>query len=78
MTIIAVIMTILGGIGTLVGPILGAAKMQAISQFFYTWFGARWPIGLGLLIILIVIFLPYSINGPLRLKKSTSNIVGIG
>jgi branched-chain amino acid transport system permease protein len=69
MTINALIMTILGGIGTLVGPILGAAIMQTISQFFYTWFGARWPLVFGILFILIVMFLPYGIIGTWRMKK---------
>jgi len=69
MTINALIMTILGGIGTLVGPILGAAIMQTISQFFYTWFGARWPLVFGVLFILIVMFLPYGIVGTWRLKR---------
>ena len=71
MTINALIMTILGGIGTLVGPILGAAIMQTISQFFFTWFGARWPLVFGILFILIVLFLPYGIVGTWRLKKPT-------
>jgi ABC-type branched-subunit amino acid transport system permease subunit len=59
----------LGGIGTLVGPILGAAIMQTISQFFYTWFGARWPLVFGVLFVLIVLFLPYGIIGTWRMKK---------
>jgi branched-chain amino acid transport system permease protein len=69
MTINALIMTILGGIGTLVGPILGAAIMQTISQFFFTWFGARWPLVFGVLFVLIVLFLPYGIIGTWRMKK---------
>lgn len=70
-TINALIMTILGGMGTLVGPILGAAIMQTISQFFYTWFGARWPLVFGVLFILIVMFLPYGIIGTWRLRKNS-------
>jgi len=69
-TINALIMTILGGMGTLVGPILGAAIMQTISQFFYTWFGARWPLVFGVLFILIVMFLPYGIVGTWRLRQA--------
>jgi branched-chain amino acid transport system permease protein len=57
-TINALIITILGGMGTLVGPIVGAGIMQVISQFFYTWFGARWPLVFGILFIFIVMFLP--------------------
>jgi branched-chain amino acid transport system permease protein len=68
-TINALIMTILGGMGTLVGPIIGAGIMQIISQFFYTWFGARWPLVFGILFVLIVMFLPYGIIGTWRLKR---------
>lgn len=70
-TINALIMTILGGMGTLVGPIIGAGIMQVISQFFYTWFGARWPLVFGLLFVLIVMFLPYGIVGTWRLRKNS-------
>jgi branched-chain amino acid transport system permease protein len=68
-TVDALIMTILGGMGTLVGPIIGAGISQMIQQFFYTWFGARWPLIFGLLFMLIVIFLPYGIVGTWRLKR---------
>ena len=68
-TVDALIMTILGGMGTLVGPIIGAGISQVIQQFFYTWFGARWPLVFGLLFVLIVMFLPYGIVGTWRIKK---------
>jgi branched-chain amino acid transport system permease protein len=68
-TINALIITILGGMGTLVGPIVGAGIMQVISQFFYTWFGARWPLVFGILFIFIVIFLPNGIVGTWRMKE---------
>ena len=68
-TVNALIMTILGGMGTLIGPIIGAGIMQVISQFFYTWFGARWPLVFGLIFVLIVMFLPYGIVGTWRLKR---------
>ncbi|MEA4813176.1 MAG: branched-chain amino acid ABC transporter permease [Anaerolineaceae bacterium] len=69
MTVNALIMTILGGLGTLVGPLMGAGIMQIVGQFFYTWFGARWPLVFGVLFILIVMFLPYGIVGTWRLRK---------
>ncbi|HNZ01296.1 MAG TPA: branched-chain amino acid ABC transporter permease [Anaerolineaceae bacterium] len=68
-TINALIITILGGVGTLVGPIIGAGIMQLISQFFYEWFGARWPLVFGLLYIVLVMFLPYGIVGTWRMKQ---------
>ena len=57
------IIVILGGIGTLTGPILGAGIMQAFSLVLYEWFGARWPLVFGFIFILIVIFIPYGIVG---------------
>ena len=68
-TINALIMTILGGVGTLTGPILGAGLMQIFSQFFYQWFGARWPLVFGIIFIALVVFLPYGIVGTYRLRK---------
>ena len=68
-TINALIITILGGMGTLVGPILGAGIWQFISQFFFDWFGPRWPLVFGVLFVLIVMFLPYGIVGTYRMRK---------
>jgi branched-chain amino acid transport system permease protein len=68
-TIDALIMTILGGIGTLIGPILGAGLMQVVGQFFFQWFGPRWPLVFGLIFIALVIFLPYGIIGTWRQKS---------
>ena len=62
-TIDALIMTILGGTGTLIGPMLGAAVMEISGHFFYQWFGARWPLVFGLIFIGLVMFLPYGIVG---------------
>lgn len=68
-TINALIMTILGGIGTLIGPMLGAAVMEISGNFFYQWFGARWPLVFGVIYIALVLFLPYGIVGTWRLRS---------
>ena len=70
-TINALIMTIMGGVGTLIGPILGAGLMQVIGQFFDQWFGPRWPLVFGLLFIVLVMFLPYGIVGTWRMKRAS-------
>jgi branched-chain amino acid transport system permease protein len=64
-TIDALIMTILGGIGTLIGPVLGAGIMEIFGHFFYQWFGARWPLVFGVIFIALVLFLPQGIVGTL-------------
>ncbi len=68
-TINALIMTILGGIGTLIGPMLGAALMQIFGQFLYQWFGARWPLVFGLIYVALVMFLPNGIVGTWRSRR---------
>jgi len=68
-TINVLIMVILGGMGTLVGPIIGAGLMQAFSHFLYDIFGARWPLFFGIIFILIVLFFPYGITGTWQLRK---------
>jgi branched-chain amino acid transport system permease protein len=69
-TINALIMTIMGGMGTLIGPVLGAGLMQVIGQYFDQWFGPRWPLVFGLVFIALVMFLPYGIVGTWRQKKA--------
>lgn len=69
-TINALIMTILGGIGTLIGPMLGAGVMQILGHFLYQWFGARWPLVFGLIYVALVLFLPYGIVGTWRARRA--------
>lgn len=81
-TIDALIMTILGGTGTLIGPMLGAALMEISGHFFYQWFGARWPLVFGLIFIALVMFLPYGIVGTWRrrapqIKKGWRQLISL-
>ena len=70
LTIDALIMCILGGLGTLIGPMLGAALMEFFGHFFYQWFGARWPLVFGIIFIVLVMFLPYGIVGTWQLRNA--------
>jgi branched-chain amino acid transport system permease protein len=60
-----VIYNVMGGIGTLVGPIVGAGFFQLVRQLLSQWFGDQFPylIPLGLIFIAIIIFLPQGILG---------------
>lgn len=71
-TINALIMVILGGVGTLTGPILGAGLMQLFGQFLYEWFGPRWPLVFGLIFIALVVFLPNGIVGTIKMGRLSS------
>jgi branched-chain amino acid transport system permease protein len=67
-TIDALAMTIIGGVGTLVGPILGAALIQLLGYWLERWFGHAWTLIYGLTFVLIVMFLPYGVVGTLRAR----------
>lgn len=69
LTIDALIMVILGGMGTLVGPIFGAGIMEILGHFLYDWFGPRWPLVFGIMFVLIVLFIPYGIVGTWRMQS---------
>lgn len=62
---IAVLMTILGGRGTFVGPFLGAAVYLLIQEYS-SKVTQNWPLILGGIFVLIVLFLPQGLWGTLK------------
>ena len=60
-----VIFNVMGGIGTLVGPILGAGTFLLLREFLGRLFGEQFPylIPLGFIFIAIIIFLPQGLLG---------------
>jgi branched-chain amino acid transport system permease protein len=68
-TIDALAMTIIGGVGTLVGPIIGATIVQLLGYWLERWFGSSWTLVYGTIFMLIVIFLPFGIVGTIRARS---------
>lgn len=69
-TINGLLMTIIGGVGTLVGPILGAGVLQIGGYYLLNdLFGPRWPLIFGALFILIVLFFPYGLVGTWQIRR---------
>lgn len=66
MTISALLMTIIGGVGTLIGPMLGAAVLELLGYVLNTTLGSIWQLAIGILYVLLVMFLPYGIVGTWR------------
>jgi branched-chain amino acid transport system permease protein len=62
---VVVIMTIAGGAGTFVGPIIGAA-FYLFFQEYLSKLTENWPLYFGALFVLIVLFLPAGIWGTLK------------
>jgi branched-chain amino acid transport system permease protein len=63
-----IIFNVMGGIGTLVGPIVGAGFFQLAREMLSRTFGDQFPylIPLGFLFIAMIIFLPQGLLGFMR------------
>ena len=62
---IALIMVVLGGIGTLFGPLIGATLVVSIQHVLSSYVD-RWPLILGLILIASVLFAPQGLDGGFR------------
>lgn len=74
-TIDAMLFTIIGGIGTLLGPLLGTGVVAYSELNLVNFFtgvlnvdGRFWLVGLGVLYIIIVLFMPFGIIGSSQRK----------
>jgi branched-chain amino acid transport system permease protein len=61
-----VLMAILGGKGTLWGPVIGAVIFHVTKELFWTYLLGWQRVALGLLIVVIVVFFPVGILGWVR------------
>ncbi len=68
MGVFMVLMAILGGKGTLWGPIIGATLFHIFKEGFWTFFLGWQYVALGVLIVVIVIYFPEGLMGWLREK----------
>ena len=68
-TINALLMAIIGGSGTIIGPMLGAGVLQLLGYWLNDWLGSVWQLVFGLIYILLVLFVPYGIIGTWRVKQ---------
>lgn len=71
LTLDALLMTIVGGAGTLVGPVIGAVLVELVSQWLQLMAKSvplleRWMLFFGLAYILVVLFFPSGILGGLQ------------
>lgn len=64
-----VVMTLLGGLGTPFGPVLGAAFLTLVSEFLGTRFVYHYLIAIGVIIVLISLFMPSGLAGAARLRR---------
>lgn len=62
-TIKMVIMSLLGGMGTILGPVIGAGFLQVIEDVLGTSFLNWYLVFIGVIIILVIMFMPKGISG---------------
>jgi branched-chain amino acid transport system permease protein len=58
-----ILMVVLGGTGTIIGPVIGSLIVSALFAYGDIYFGGYHPIASGLLIILVMRFMPGGIMG---------------
>jgi len=82
---LVMMMVILGGMGTLVGPALGAMAMmllelalQSLPEFGGVNFGKHWQLFMGTFIVLVALLLPYGLVGLLRARAQADAGAGHG
>jgi ABC-type branched-subunit amino acid transport system permease subunit len=61
-----VIFNVMGGVGTLVGPIVGAAFFLLLRETFSRFFTEFYLIPVGVIFIAMVIFMPQGLLGFMR------------
>lgn len=75
-------MVILGGMGTLHGPVIGAFAFVLLQELFSNeaWLGAlakHWQLAMGVSIILVALFLPHGLSGlPALFSRRTASSDG--
>jgi len=68
-----IVMVVLGGMGTLIGPVLGATAFIVLEEVL-AHFSEHWKLGLGLFLVLVVLFSRDGIGGLLRKLRGGSDV----
>ncbi len=71
----AVVWTVIGGAGTLIGPMVGAGILILFTDYISSWF-RHYPILVGLILIVVVIISPQGIIGILKEKTKGVRFFG--
>jgi branched-chain amino acid transport system permease protein len=70
-TIQMVVMSLLGGIGTVFGPVVGASFLTVIYELLHRDFPYTYTIIVGFIIVVVVLLMPKGIVGTLKAKVKT-------
>ncbi len=73
-TIQMVVMALLGGIGTLLGPVVGASFLTIIYELLHRDFPYTYAIIVGFIVVAVVLLMPKGIVGALNTKLRTHQL----
>jgi branched-chain amino acid transport system permease protein len=81
-TVDALLMVLIGGMGTLSGAMVGAAVYRLMEFYLHKWFGESAGYILGVVYVALVLFVPYGIVGTwklrsLQIKKGWQRLLGL-
>jgi branched-chain amino acid transport system permease protein len=68
-TVDALLIILIGGMGTLSGAMIGAALYRLLEFYLHKWFGESSAFLLGALYVVFVLFVPYGIVGTYQLRR---------
>jgi branched-chain amino acid transport system permease protein len=68
-TVDALLIILIGGMGTLSGAMIGAALYRLLEFYLHKWFGESSAFLLGALYVAFVLFVPYGIVGTYHLRR---------
>jgi branched-chain amino acid transport system permease protein len=68
-TVDALLIILIGGIGTLSGAMIGATLYRLLDFYLFKWFGESAAFLLGALYVAFVLFVPYGIVGTYYLRR---------
>lgn len=68
-TVTALLIILIGGVGTISGAIVGAAVFRLLQYYLEKWFGGTSDLLIGIAYIAIVLYLPFGIVGTWRAKS---------
>ena len=68
-TVTALLVILIGGVGTISGAIVGAAVFRLLQYYLDRWFGGASDLLIGIAYVLLVLYLPYGIVGTWRVKR---------
>ncbi|MCD6732452.1 MAG: branched-chain amino acid ABC transporter permease [Burkholderiaceae bacterium] len=69
------IMMLMGGMGSVLGPALGAVFFETVATLVWSRFGAVHNLMLGVLVCLVVLFLPKGFAELLRVRRSRRGVL---